>query len=88
MPYFDGTGPYGAGPMTGRGMGPCGDWGYQCPYWRSGWGKGMGRGRPGYWNRSMSKTEELSSLTKEEKILQEELEMIKKEIEYLKGKAK
>lgn len=24
MPVFDGTGPNGAGPMTGRGMGPCG----------------------------------------------------------------
>lgn len=24
MPYGDGTGPNGAGPMTGRGMGPCG----------------------------------------------------------------
>ncbi|HOT29073.1 MAG TPA: DUF5320 domain-containing protein [Candidatus Ozemobacteraceae bacterium] len=23
MPYGDGTGPHGAGPMTGRGMGPC-----------------------------------------------------------------
>jgi len=30
MPTFDGTGPQGAGPMTGRGMGRC--------------GKGMGRG--------------------------------------------
>jgi hypothetical protein len=29
MPAFDETGPQGAGPMTGRGMGPC--------------GKGMGR---------------------------------------------
>lgn len=31
MPAFDGTGPQGAGPMTGRGMGRC--------------GKGMGRGK-------------------------------------------
>jgi hypothetical protein len=23
MPYKDGTGPFGKGPMTGRGMGPC-----------------------------------------------------------------
>ena len=23
MPYGDGTGPFGEGPMTGRGMGPC-----------------------------------------------------------------
>ena len=36
MPALDGTGPAGAGPMTGRGMGPCGR-GY-------GYGKGHGRG--------------------------------------------
>jgi len=23
MPFLDGTGPLGLGPMTGRGMGPC-----------------------------------------------------------------
>jgi len=32
MPAFDGTGPQGAGQMTGRGMGPCGK------------GRSMGRG--------------------------------------------
>jgi len=31
MPRFDGTGPTGQGPMTGRGMGPCAG-GYGCPY--------------------------------------------------------
>ena len=42
MPRFDGTGPMGQGPMTGRGMGPCGG----CsPFgWRMGFRKGMGRG--------------------------------------------
>ena len=39
MPRFDGTGPQGAGPATGRGMGPCGQGrGY-------GQGRGFGRGR-------------------------------------------
>ncbi len=28
MPRFDQTGPWGCGPMTGRGLGPCG-WGYR-----------------------------------------------------------
>jgi hypothetical protein len=27
MPRFDGRGPFGYGPMTGRGMGPCGCFG-------------------------------------------------------------
>ena len=34
MPGFNGTGPRGMGPMTGRGMGPCG----------RGFGRGMGYG--------------------------------------------
>ena len=40
MPGLDGTGPMGAGPMTGGGRGLCG------PYGRSytGWGYGRGRG--------------------------------------------
>lgn len=39
MPRFDKTGPAGAGPKTGRGMGPCGGGqGF------SGRGKGAGRG--------------------------------------------
>jgi len=43
MPRQDATGPAGAGPMTGRGMGPCGQgsaWGGR----GQGWGRGMGRG--------------------------------------------
>ncbi len=34
MPYRDGTGPMGYGPLTGRGTGPC----------RRGFGRGFGRG--------------------------------------------
>jgi len=33
MPRYDGTGPTGAGPMTGRGLGFC--MGYLSPYYRS-----------------------------------------------------
>ena len=53
MPGLDGTGPWGAGPMTGRGMGFCnpawrgayGPW-YRGWYGRGwfGWGRGYGRG--------------------------------------------
>ena len=51
MPYRDGTGPNGQGPMTGRGMGPCA--GDARPMYgrigrgfggRRGMGYGMGRG--------------------------------------------
>lgn len=38
MPGMDGTGPVGAGPMTGRGLGACTGRG-------AGWGYGLGRGR-------------------------------------------
>jgi hypothetical protein len=41
MPRFDGTGPYGAGPGTGWGMGPC--------------GAGMRRGSGGYGGRGFGR---------------------------------
>ena len=44
MPYGDRTGPQGAGPMSGRGMGFCA--GYHYPGSENqGWGLGAGRGR-------------------------------------------
>lgn len=45
MPFGDGTGPVGNGPMTGRGMGYCA--GYRAPGYlnRPGYGRGLGRGR-------------------------------------------
>ncbi|MCK9548793.1 MAG: DUF5320 domain-containing protein, partial [Sphaerochaeta sp.] len=41
MPRYDGTGPWGYGPMTGRGMGRCNP-AYHQGY-GFGWGRGMGR---------------------------------------------
>jgi hypothetical protein len=38
MPAKDGTGPLGQGPLTGRGLGPCG------AGLRQGFGRGLGRG--------------------------------------------
>jgi len=38
MPNIDGTGPQGLGPMTGKGLGPCGGG------MRRGCGRGFGRG--------------------------------------------
>ena len=88
MPGFDRTGPRGFGPMTGRGMGPCGR-GY-------GLGRGMGYGRgfnsgyglqdfyPAYPYRSITKKEELEVLEDDSEALQEELKGIKERISELK----
>ncbi|KPJ65609.1 MAG: hypothetical protein AMJ45_04880 [Syntrophobacter sp. DG_60] len=54
MPAGNGTGPFGLGPMTGRGMGYCAGYGvpgyYANPRPRLGLGRGRGRGfRWQYW---------------------------------------
>ncbi len=69
MPRFDGTGPAGQGPMTGREMGSC--------------GRGLGRGR-GCCRRFISPKNELSALEAEEKVLEEELKVIREEKAALK----
>lgn len=76
MPNKNGTGPTGQGPMTGRGMGRCGN----------GIGMGIGYGcRNGFgFRRFISPKNELSALENEEKMLLEELEVIKAEKEALK----
>ena len=48
MPGYDRTGPMGAGPMTGRGMGYCNS--YPGASRRPGTGRGFGRGRL-FWGR-------------------------------------
>lgn len=48
MPGGDRTGPWGMGPMTGRGAGFCAGYpvpGYATPMWGRGFGMGFGRGR-------------------------------------------
>lgn len=52
MPRFNGTGPLGAGPGTGWGMGPCGSGMRRGAGCYGGWGVGRGgwgRGRYGGW---------------------------------------
>jgi len=47
MPYGNRMGPWGAGPMTGRGAGYCAGFdapGYMNPFPGSGWGRGRGGG--------------------------------------------
>jgi len=89
MPKFDGTGPTGRGPMTGRGMGPCGaGYGYE-----RGYGMGFGRGGGyggfcgcpmcGYGISSrnwMTKEERKQMLEEEAKDLEAELKGVKEAI--------
>ena len=85
MPRFNGTGPRGFGPMTGRGMGPC------APGYGLGRGMGLGRGYgwqdfyPTYPYRNMTQKEELEVLENESESLKEELEGIKERIVELKA---
>lgn len=91
MPGFDRTGPRGEGPMTGRGLGPCG----RGRGFRRGFGRGFGRGRGfrrGYAYDyapvapvapALTKDQEKVMLEDEMKILQEDMEAIKERIKQL-----
>lgn len=71
MPYMDGTGPNGMGPVTGRGMGPCNR------------GVGLGRGR-GFGGRMFWGDRRYTgplSLEEEEKMLEEQLKAVREEKE-------
>lgn len=90
MPRGNGTGPTGAGPMTGRGMGYCA--GTNAPGFApgaNGFGRGMGTGR-GFRNRyftgwenapqtpvePLSKTEQLSALKEQMNRIQQQIEVL------------
>jgi hypothetical protein len=76
MPRFDGTGPMGQGPRTGRGMGPCGGgMGFGCMR-----GNGAGLGR-----RFYTRKEESEILKDEAGVLEEELKAIKERLEEIGG---
>lgn len=80
MPNKDKTGPVGAGPLTGKGLGPCGSGrGF-------GFGRGCGRGLGRYfgWNQPQTEEETKQSLIDYRKALEEELEDIKKQENDLK----
>jgi hypothetical protein len=75
MPRFDGTGPTGQGPMTGRGFGPCG----LGLGWRKRFGSGRGMGRYFGWNDPQTKEDKVKALAEYKKALKEELEDVEKE---------
>ncbi|MFC1663887.1 DUF5320 domain-containing protein [Patescibacteria group bacterium] len=80
MPRYNGTGPLGAGPGTGWGMGPCGGG----IGWRRGWGKGwFGK----FWGQpKITEKEETDILTEEAEDLEQELKAVKERLTKLKGK--
>jgi hypothetical protein len=83
MPGFDGTGPDGLGPMTGRGMGPCGN--NQGRGRGRGMGRGMGRSlRQGYCpffpnNNAPTPPERIDVLKAYKKELEEEIKALEAE---------
>ncbi len=92
MPRRDGTGPLGAGAMTGRGLGLCTGanavkygvglgvglgLGFAC---RRGFGRGLGRGFANSLNSSETQKELLS---KQKTLLQERLEVVDEQLKNL-----
>ena len=77
MPAQDGTGPMGQGPLTGRGLGPC--------------GKGMRRGFGRGWGRSgFCRPKFIAGFTEKEekKILEAELKEIESEKQEIEKRLK
>ena len=77
MPGFDGTGPLGAGSMTGRGLGRCGlGMGF-----RRRFGRGIGRYFGG--NQLRTQKNQVQTLKDYKQALKEELEDVEKELKDL-----
>ena len=78
MPGYNQTGPQGRGPMTGRGLGPCGR--------GMGLGRGYGQGYGRFAGRSyLTKGEEVEDLEGEAKDLEADLKALKERIAEIKG---
>jgi len=92
MPRFDGTGPLGFGPGTGRGLGPCGGGLGWRRGWRGSWWRGLGRrirGRffGGYvYQPQLTQEQEKELLNEGLKDLEEEMKEIKNRLAELEGK--
>jgi len=93
MPFGDGTGPMGLGPMTGRGAGFCAGFGRPgftnpIPGRRFGFGWGMPYGYPyagsyGYPWGAMPKEEEIRMLEEQARAMESDLNAIGKRLEEL-----
>lgn len=79
MPRFDGTGPEGLGPRTGRGLGPC-DFGVARGFGRM---RRFGLSYP-LSRRKSSDKEQLAGLEDYKKVLLEEIDLLESQIEDLK----
>ncbi len=100
MPFGDGTGPNGQGPMTGRGLGFCA--GYNSPGYTKGipgrgrgfgWRKGAGFGWRFFgWRANSQRVQGTPSarISKEEEkeLVQEEIEALEEELKNLKKRLK
>ena len=85
MPKLDQTGPRGQGPMTGRGMGPCGGGARGRRGMGYGMGCGCGYGYGRYMGRNyLTKNEEVEDLPDEAKYLEKDLKAVKERIAELK----
>ena len=91
MPGRDGTGPVGAGPMTGRGFGDCagGAPGYGAGRgsglgrgWRGGGGDGRGFGGYAYSGRYDPSTRK-EVLAEQKKLMEDRLDFINKQLDEL-----
>ena len=89
MPRFDGTGPDGLGPRSGRGCGPCNQ---DSQNFRTGQGRGYGRGRgfglrrfcPFQDSQNYTDEQRIQALKNQKKALQEELNAIQEELANIK----
>ncbi|MGI6574303.1 MAG: DUF5320 domain-containing protein [bacterium] len=97
MPWGDGTGPMGFGPMTGRAAGFCAGFavpGYANPYrgrgrglgrhWRSGWGRFPYAPFRFYGGPVMAEP----TVEEEKMLLQEQVELLEAELKSLKNRLK
>lgn len=95
MPGYDGTGPRGMGPMTGRGLGYCavpgaargfgvgrGGW-FRRPFGAFGWGRGAGIGRVGYGWGGWDAPPSVPPRTKEQELeaLRQQARLIEEDLE-------
>lgn len=80
MPRFDETGPLGRGPMTGRGLGPCGRG------LRRGFGTGLRRFAQAPAQQTYTKEQEGADLKAEKELLERDLKAIVERIKELEGK--